>query len=196
MIDEAMEQLQEALQTDQALTRYMNRCRGELMQRVNNAAENGGLESLIIREREEREKSMVLMLNENERMNDVQMRKLVDRITESDDTENKVRLIRDQVASLHDYLDLLHADCLFGDEYDALFATFGDVELAVFAKIVFYEELRGDLRDFQDIVTDGIETENEWEMHYISLMQQLEDERLKTVGRLIYEIDYEEISFY
>lgn len=196
VIDEAMEQLQEALQTDQALTRYMNRCRGELMQRVNNAAENGGLESLIIREREEREKSMVLMLNENERMNDVQMRKLVDRITESDDTENKVRLIRDQVASLHDYLDLLHADCLFGDEYDALFATFGDVELAVFAKIVFYEELRGDLRDFQDIVTDGIETENEWEMHYISLMQQLEDERLKTVGRLIYDMDYEEISFY
>ena len=191
-----MDRLQEELQTDPALNHYMNLYREEVIQRVNNATESGSLESLIIREKEEREKPMVLMLNENERMNDVQMRKLVDRIMESDDTENKVRLIRDHFASLHDYLDLLNSDSLFGDEYDALFATFGDVELAIFAKIVFYEELRGDIRDFQDIVADGTEAENEWETHYIAFMQQLEDERIKAIGRLIYDIDYEEISFY
>nr|WP_229736098.1 DUF6179 domain-containing protein [Kroppenstedtia guangzhouensis] len=196
LIEEAVDRLQEELQTDPALNHYMNLYREEVIQRVNNATESGSLESLIIREKEEREKPMVLMLNENERMNDVQMRKLVDRIMESDDTENKVRLIRDHFASLHDYLDLLNSDSLFGDEYDALFATFGDVELAIFAKIVFYEELRGDIRDFQDIVADGTEAENEWETHYIAFMQQLEDERIKAIGRLIYDIDYEEISFY
>lgn len=196
VIHEAVDRLQEALQTDQALTRYMDLCRDELIQRVNNATENGSLERLVIREKEEREKPMVLMLNENERMSDVQMRKLVDRIMESDNTAKKVRLIRDHFASLHDYLDLLNSGCLFGDEYHALFATFEDIELAIFAKIVFYEEMRGDVRDFPDIVADGAEAASEWETHYIAFMQQLDDERIAAIGRLIDDIDYEEISFY
>lgn len=196
VIHEGVNQLQEALQTDHALTLHMNLCRDELIQRVNNAAESGSLETLIIREKEAREKPMALMLNENERMSDVQMRKLVDRIMESDNTAKKVRLIRDHFASLHDYLDLLNSGCLFGDEYDALFATFGDMELAIFAKIVFYEELRGDVRNFPEIVADGAEAESEWETHYVGFMQQLDDERIAAIGRLIYDIDYEEISFY
>ncbi|MDQ0224426.1 DUF6179 domain-containing protein [Metabacillus niabensis] len=196
LIHEAVDRLQEALQTDQALTRYINLYRDELIHRVNNAAEIGSLEMLIIREVEEHEKTMVLMLNENDQMSDIQMRNLVDRIMESDNTEKKVQLIRGHFVSLHDYLDLLNSGCLFDDEYDALFETFGDVELAILAKIVFYEKLRGGMLDFSDIVADGVETENEWETHYIGFMQQLENERIGAVGRLIYDIDYDEISFY
>lgn len=196
LIHKAVDKLQEALQTDQALTSYINLYRDELIQRVNNAAENGSFEMLIIREVEEREKTMVFMLNENDRMSDIQLRNLVDRIMESDQTEKKVQLIRGHFVSLNDYLDLLNSGCLFDDEYDALFDTFGDVELAILAKIVFYEKLREGMRVFSDIVADGVETENEWETHYIGFMKQLDDERIGAVGRLIYDIDYDEISFY
>ncbi|MMZ57368.1 hypothetical protein D1872_192990 [compost metagenome] len=196
LIHEAIDRLQKELQADQALTRYIDLYRGELIQRVNNAAEIGSFEILIIREIEEREKPMALMLNENDRMSDIQMRKLVDRIMESDNTAKKVQLIRGHFVSLHDYLDLLNSECLFDDEYDALFDTFGDVELAILAKIVFYEKLRGGARDFSDIVADGAEAKSEWETHYIGFMQQLDDERIGAVGRLIYDINYEEISFY
>ncbi|AJY77309.1 hypothetical protein VN24_25555 [Paenibacillus beijingensis] len=48
---------------------------------------------------------------------------------------------------MHDYLDMLESDCLYGDEYDALFHAFGDMELAILAKIVFYEELRSESLD-------------------------------------------------
>lgn len=196
VIHEGMDRLQEVLGTDQALTCYMNLYRDELLQRVNHTAANGGLEMLIIREAEEREKPMTLMLHENERMSDVQMRKLIEKIMESDDAERKVRLIRDHVASLSDYLDLLDAGCLFGNEYEALFADFEDIELAIFAKIVLYEELKGNDCDFPEVIAEATETDREWEMHYIRFMQQLDVARIESVGRLVNDIDYEEISFF
>ncbi|MBO1580925.1 DUF6179 domain-containing protein [Bacillus sp. XF8] len=196
LIHKAVDRLQEEFQTDQALTYYIDLYRDELIQRVNNAAEIGSFEMLIIREIDEHKKPMVLTLNENDRMNDIQMRDLVNRIMENDNTEEKVQLIRGHFVSLHDYLDLLNSGCLFGDEYTALFAAFGDIELAILSKIVFYEELRGGIREFPDIVADGIEANNEWETYYIKFMQELDDERIEGIGRLIYDIDYEEISFY
>jgi hypothetical protein len=54
-----------------------------------------------------------------------------------------------------------------------------------FSKIVFYEELRGGVQDFPDIVANGAEAKSEWETHYIWFMQQMNDERIAAVGRLI-----------
>lgn len=195
-VHESISQLQESLQTGQALTDYINLYRDTLVQRVNNAAEIGSFEKLIIREVKEHEKTMVFKVNENDRMSDIKMRNLVDRVLESNDTEEKVQLIREHVVSLHDYLDLLHAGCLFNKEYDALFASFGNVELAILAKIVFYEELRDGISDFLDMIAEGVETEKEWKIHYIAFMKQLDDTQIKAVGLLIHEINYEDISFY
>ncbi|MCY7951305.1 DUF6179 domain-containing protein [Bacillus inaquosorum] len=196
LINEAFDQLQRDLKTDQTLTSYINLYREEFIQRVNNAAEIDNFKMLIIREIEENEKPMVLMLNENDRMSDIEIRKLVDCIMGSESIAEKISLIRDHFVSLHDYLDLLNSGCLFDDEYNALFATFENFELAIFAKIVFYEELRGGIRNFFDIIADCTEAKSEWETYYIKFIKQLEDERIATVGHLIEDIDYEEISFY
>ncbi|MCY7757847.1 DUF6179 domain-containing protein [Bacillus inaquosorum] len=196
LINEAFDQLQRDLKTDQTLTSYINLYREEFIQRVNNAAEIDNFKMLIIREIEENEKPMVLMLNENDRMSDIEIRKLVDCIMGSESIAEKISLIRDHFVSLHDYLDLLNSGCLFDDEYNALFATFENFELAIFAKIVFYEELRGGIRNFFDIIADCTEAKSEWETYYIKFIKQLEDERIVTVGHLIDDIDYEEISFY
>ncbi|WP_339184902.1 DUF6179 domain-containing protein [Oceanobacillus sp. FSL W7-1293] len=195
LIHEAVNQLQKSLHTEQALTDYINLYRDELMQRVNHAAKIGSFEKLIIREIKETEKTMEFKLNENDRMSDMDLRSLVDRILEIDNTEEKVQLIRNNFVSLHDYLDLLQAECLFNGDYEALFKTFGDIELAILAKIVFYEELREGTYEFSNMVTDSVETENEWKMYYIAFLQQLEETRIRVIGNLIYKIDYEDISF-
>lgn len=72
----------------------------------------------------------------------------------------------------------------------------GNIELAILAKIVFYEELRDGINDFSDMIAEGTETETEWKIHYIAFMKQLNNMRIKAVGRLIHEINYEDISFY
>jgi Family of unknown function (DUF6179) len=195
-IHKAMDRLQHDLKTDPPLTDYMNQCRNNLIQRVINAANHSSLETVIIMEKEEKPKSFVLLLNEVDPMSDVHLRRLVEEIMQCETKEEKVQLIIANFSSLHDYLDLLDSDCLYGDEYEALFATFGDMELAIFAKIVFYEELRSDFLDFQSIVSSGKEDESEWRMHYIEFMQNLSKDRINSIGNLIYDIDYEEIKFY
>ncbi|GAB2548019.1 DUF6179 domain-containing protein [Gracilibacillus alcaliphilus] len=195
-VDKAIDQLQESLQTEQALTSYIDLYRPELIERVNNTAKIGSFETLIIRDIQANEQTLEFKLHENDRMSDLQMRKLVDRLLESDDIEEKIQLLKKSVDSLPDYLDLLHTGCLFGSEYHALFDTFGNIELAILAKIVFYENLREGNRQFADMVADDMETEHEWELCYIEFMQKLDNQRLQTIGQLIAEMNYEYISFY
>lgn len=195
-IHKAIDRLQSDLKTDPELTAYMNQCRDDLIQWVINAAANNSLETVIITEKEERTKSILLLLNEAERMSDVRLRLLVEEIMGCEKKEEKVQLIQAHFSSLHDYLDLLDSHSLFGDEYKALFATFGDTELAIFAKIVFYEELRSDSLDFETIVLEGTESEVEWRLHYIEFMQSLSKERIRSIENIISEIAYEEINFH
>ncbi len=195
-IHKAMDRLQHDLKTDPPLTDYMNQCRNQLIQRVINAANHSSLETVIIMEKEEKPKSSVLLLNEVNRMSDVRFRRLAEQMMQCGTKEEKVQLIAAHFSSLHDYLDLLDSDCLYGDEYEALFSTFGDLELAIFAKIVFYEELRSDFLDFPSIVSGGKEDVSEWRMHYIEFMQNLDKDRINSIGNLISDIDYEEIKFY
>lgn len=119
-IHEAFNQLQKSLQMEQPLMDYINLYKGELIQRVNNAATIGSFEMLIIREIKGHEKSIVFKLNENDRMSAIQMRSFLDHILQSDNTEEKVQLIRTHFVSLHDYLDLFQAGCLFNGDYEAL----------------------------------------------------------------------------
>lgn len=95
---------------------------------------------------------------------------------------------------MHDFLDLLESDCLIGDEYKELFASFEDMEQAIFAKIVFYEGLRGDISDFQSIIFSRKEWKSYWRKHYIQFLQSLDGVRLNSIGSLISEIDYEDIG--
>lgn len=137
LINEAFDRLQRDLKTDQTITDYINLYRNECIQRVNNAAEIDGFKMLIIREIEEREKPIALMLNENDRMSDIEMRKLVDCIMERKNTAEKISLIRDHFVSLHDYLDLLNSGCLFDDEYNALLLRLGILNWPFLRKLYF-----------------------------------------------------------
>lgn len=126
------------------LTNYIDQCRDHLIQRTIHAAKHNSLEAVIITEKEEKPKPMMLRLHPADRMSDVRLRQLVEEVMRCEDPEGQVQLIRDNFFSLHDYLDLLDSNCLYGDEYQALYKTFDDMELAIFAKIIFYEELRSD----------------------------------------------------
>lgn len=195
-LDQAMSRLQYSLKTAPPLTDYMTRCRDQLVQRVVTAADNRSLESVIIWAKAENPKSIVLLLNISGQMSDVRFRQLMEEILLCAKIEEKVRLIRDNFSSLHDLLDLLDADCLTGDEYEKLFATFEDVELAIFAKIVFYEELRSGFSDFLSVIFSEKELESNWKRHYVEFLQSLSKSRLNSVGNLLGDIDYEEIPFY
>ncbi len=91
---------------------------------------------------------------------------------------------------------MLESDCLYGDEYDALFHAFGDMELAILAKIVFYEELRSETLDLPSIVLLENEYPMEWQMRFVQHLQVVSRERLQAVEKYMDEMDYEQMKFY
>lgn len=197
IVGEAIGRLQNDLNIgDPEIRDYMEQCRSELVQRIVNAANSRGLQAVIITRQEERIKPVEISLNPEDRMSDMELLKLLSEVKEIDIKEDKAKLIKSRLFSLHDYLDFFESDSLYGDEYEAIYTLFGDMELAILAKIVFYEELRSDLLDFQTIVSEKEGSDDEWKTHYIEFMQSLSQEKIKFVENLISMIDYEEITFH
>jgi hypothetical protein len=175
---------------------YMNGGKEDLVQRVTNAAEHNSLRSVILTERKEGAKSTVILFNEEDRMSDVQLRRLLHEIRACERKEDKVKLVLARVHSFHDYLDILESVCLYGDEYDALFHAFGPMELAILAKIVFYEELRSESLDLPSILSLDIEYPMVWQMQFVQCLQGMSRELQQAVEKDMAEMDYEQMNFY
>lgn len=196
VISDAMGRLQQELPIKSQLKEYMDGCKENLIQRVANAKTYNSLRAVIITEREEGAKSIVIFFNEEDRMSDVQLRRMLHEIMACESGADKVKLILSSFHSFHDYLDMLESDCLYGDEYDALFHAFGDMELAILAKIVFYEELRSETLDLPSILLLENEYPMEWQMRFVQHLQGVSRERLQAVEKYMDEMDYEQMKFY
>ncbi len=106
MIHTSLNRLQHALQIHDAQTvDYMNQCSRELIGRILNAAKHGNLQSVIISDGPEKIKPVVMSIHAGNRMSDVRLRKLLDEMIRSETKEEKVRLIKSNFYSLHDYLE-------------------------------------------------------------------------------------------
>ncbi|GIP35362.1 DUF6179 domain-containing protein [Paenibacillus sp. J2TS4] len=198
-IQEATEGLQHELNIhDAGMIHYMQQCSHHLVQRLNNAASHNSLQAVIVTRQEERIAPADISFSLEDRMSDVDMRKLLDEVSKCEQREAKALLIKSRLHSLHDYLDLLESDTLYGEEYQELFALFGHMELAILAKIVFYEELRSGWTGISSILSDKIEDGDEetWQKHYIAFMRGISAERLKSIERFIDRINYEEMKLY
>ncbi len=196
VISDAMGRLQQELPINSQLKEYMDGYKEDLAKRVANAAKHNNLRTVIITEREGGAKSIVILFNEKDRMSDVQLRRLLHEILACERKEDKVKLILSSFHSFHDYLDMLESDCLYGDEYDALFHAFGDMELAILAKIVFYEELRSETLDLPSILLLENEYPMEWQMRFVQCLQGMSRERLQAFEKYMDEMDYEQMKFY
>lgn len=196
LLHEAADELLSRLNiNDTQLSDYMHQCMRHLAQRAVNAARHNSLETVIIKEMKKKQKSYAISLDNGDQMTDSRFRLLVDRITACEKTEEKVDLIQKNVHSLTDYVDVLNAGCLFGNEFHTLFRSLSHIELAILAKRVFYEDLRDHSCHFSSIVFQEKMPESEWEQHYVVFLQNLGPDRLNAVEACIHDIDYEDISF-
>jgi len=160
---------------------YIYRYETIFIQRVVNAVKNDSLNNIIITEKEEKMKSSVFIFEDGERMSDDNFKSVIKRLMELPGTLDKVNLIKSSTGSLYDFVDILNSDCLFGDEFEALFDALGDMELAILAKIVFYEELRDRSLSLSAVVSQEKEGESEWQVRYIEFVRKLGKDRIQSI---------------
>ncbi|GGB54942.1 hypothetical protein F3157_21475 [Virgibacillus dakarensis] len=181
---------------DPQMTDYLKRCGMNLVNRVKSVVKHNRLDTVVIVEKELRSKPIVTTFKASDRMSDSRFRLLVEKIMNCEKTVDKVNMIRTNFHSLHDYIDMLNTNCLLDDEYEELFKTFGDVDLAILTKIVFYEELRNGSTDLSSLYDKEEQHESEWQPHFIEFIKSININRKGAIEKYVNDIDYEEISFY
>ncbi len=164
-----------------ALIEYIRRYMKDFVFRVHNAVKNNNLKNIVMVSGEGKSQNKGNAFIEAERMSDDSFRLIVQKIMACTSAVDKVSMIISGVRSLEDFIDILSADCLFGDEYGSAFAALGDMELALLAKEIFVEELRNNQLSLSSISISRKETAAEWQSEYIRFVQGLDEAGLKSI---------------
>ena len=98
----------------------------DMLAHIQSALRSGHTELVFIVPEEVRERARFV---DGAKMNDEAFRKLTEELRECRQLSNKIAMIRERVHSLADLIDLLGAECLYGNEFDAVFETLDDVSL-------------------------------------------------------------------
>ena len=196
LVDEAAKTVIEDLQINNSLlTDYIIDYKKLLVKRILNALENDSLSSLIVMYEEKDKEKYTTAFYEGKRMSEGKFKRLANKILRLHGVMDKINIINSSIHSLQDFIDVLNADCLFGEEFGLLYSSLGDIELATLIKMVFYEEIRDGLIDLSADIISNWETHTEWQEYFIEFIQNCSKEKKQIIGELIDKIDYEEINF-
>ncbi len=166
------------------LNNYISDFQKVLLPRFWNALEHNCLANVIILD-SKANSALDIVFDEGKTMDDDSFRAVVAEIMDCSKADDKTALINSKIHSLGDFIDLLEADCLFDDEYQHLFASLGDLELSILAKIVFAEELRIDGSFSLQRVGEEL-MEIPWQHELARFFHHLSSDQLKSIDSYIH----------
>jgi hypothetical protein len=160
---------------DQELIDYIHRYEKVFfMHRFINAEENGSLRSLAIINKDKHMENGIAF-DPGKKMKNEAFRSVLSKIMGCTSAEDKVRIIRSAINSMDDFIDILRADCLFGDEFESLFRTLSDMELAALSRVVLIDELGdGPLSLSQEVIrkAECRKDLEEWQLQFIKFIKK------------------------
>ncbi len=163
---------------------YIRNFKGVLMPRFLCALEHDTLSNVIILEGEGIYQADIIF-DKGYRLDNDSFCELVGKIMECAEAAEKAEIIGNSIKSLGDFIDVLEADCLFGDDYQAIFAALGDLELSILAKMVFIEELRSDPSQFSLLSAEQT-ADIQWQIEYHRFVHSLSPIRLESIEKYLH----------
>ncbi|QUH27856.1 DUF6179 domain-containing protein [Vallitalea guaymasensis] len=169
---------------DKALIHYIEEYKSVFSDRLISNIKHGSLKYMVIVD-DTQKLQEINLLDTDDRMDDDSFKELVNTIQECNDTQDIINIIKNNVKSLIDFIDILKADCLFGEEtFYSIFNILNDMELAILGKVVYDEELR--YREGIDLLLIDIgDREKEWEIYYDDFIKDLDKDRIKNIKWLM-----------
>lgn len=108
---------------------------------------------------------------DGKKLSNTTFRHLSERIRESSSIQDKIKLINNNIKSLEDLIDMLNAECLFGDEFMSLFKSISKAHIILLAKHI---------SDF----SFNNEYEKEWYHEFKKYLLSLSEEDQKNIGQI------------
>jgi hypothetical protein len=106
---------------------------------------------------------------DGEKMANSEFKKLSEEIRDCSLIEDKIELIKNNIRSLEDLVDILSADCLFENEYNIYFRSLSEMEAAILSKYIC--EL-------------SFEYDKEWHYEFKKYILRLGEEKQKGINEL------------
>lgn len=167
----AADQIAAQLDMDERMRQYYGESVAAAAEEISSAVCRGSLNHLFVFMKDE--KIPLLSFQDQSPMEDCLFRKLTDEIRGCTETNEKLSIIRKEVSSFEDFADILESGCLFGEEYEAVFSTLGQWELALLTARIL--QRAGELEDTED----GWE----WQISFRNHLDSLDvDDRRKVVS--------------
>lgn len=157
-----------------------------LTTRILHTVKNDGLQNLILSDPPKNSHDEKIVFVSTDKMRDDSFRFLIQKILTCKNSNEKVELIRSKIFSWVDFTDLLTADCLFDNDFTALYNKLSDLELATLGKMLFLEELRTET--FSKAILQK-KVNIEWQIYFVNFLKKLKKNRLIEVEKYIMLLD-------
>ncbi|PKM83238.1 MAG: hypothetical protein CVU89_00320 [Firmicutes bacterium HGW-Firmicutes-14] len=130
ILQDASEQLfKEFKISDRLLQNHITATALDFSPRIKNALGNNRLESVFISLKEKHPQGVV-EFEDGRKMDDELFRRIADEVRQCRYTSDKIAIIKREIHSMTDLVDILEGSCLLGDEFSEVFQYLGDMELA------------------------------------------------------------------
>jgi hypothetical protein len=187
LLDTAFEKIIDDLHIKElGLMYYVNRYKDSFKFRLLASYNSGNLSNMVVLEKKKNKKDKVVF-KEGTRLSNYDFSVIVEEISKCQDIENKIDIIKQNIHSTEDYMDLLDSECLFGDEYKQIFKCLDDITLALFGTAVFYDELEcGSFKlTSEQLMNCRGNMERQWQNYYVDFLLGQEEKRIKDIEKMI-----------
>lgn len=174
LMDIGMEVLNQLDLTSDKMKRYTAQTIRKYVPRIELALEDEMLETIFIAQKQEKEANIRYIAGK--RLEDEAFKQLTERIRECDKVEDKINWMREKVGHIDDLRDVLEADCIFDEEYQKVYQSLEDMELAL---------LLNSVRIDKNDVTE-IEVDREWFKYLKKYLEQMTVERQNAIKDIAY----------
>lgn len=154
----------------------------DLSAKLKDSLENNRLETIFVCLKENNAQP-VFQFEDGEKMNDELFRSIGDEIRECRYVPDKIAIIKREIHSITDLVDIFEGYCVFDDEFAEIFQSLGDMELAL-----LLQKLPRYMIDSNFHFT---ENEKEWHNRLNSFNKEIDLTRRETIKELSEKINME-----
>lgn len=108
---------------------------------------------------------------DKEKMSNARFRSITDKVRECQSIEDKIKLIKNNIESLEDLIDMLGSECLFDDEYEKYFKSLSQFEIILIFKYI------------QGLSLDNIYSKG-WYLSFNKFISQLDTKEQENIKKI------------
>lgn len=174
---------------DEVMIRYIKRYENIFIESVLSSIKNDTFKSMITVSSSANESLENYIIDDERKLDDESFREIFNQILDSTSIVEKIRIIKENINAKKDFVDILEAECLFGEEYLMLFASLSELELAILGSVVFCEDIiMKEINLLEFILNKKTET-TLWKMKYIEFMKIQNEEKIQSIEEYMNQIN-------